>query len=650
MKRQTPTRPKQLGFFQSTNKLSLKNPKSLTQQKLQSSNLNNNQFQNPGNLMFDSLPNLISSPINTAKKIPKSSRGVEFDSPYNIQNATFRTHQKPNQAEKEKSKNLAIKLQDNTKVNHLEEDFSPIHQNPDRFSKKTGQLSYFNPRPVQIRDKHYKSQLTQERESQGFDEVRERQPSLTLNQDQGGSGSKEYSPGDHRRNASELPRLNTGRTITNPWDEGINLGEMTLIEGAKIRRKRAKFKRDWNKIFTDSNLRLIQVLKSRKEENKVRSGAYASHNNSAAVILDNESIIADSVLDAVSQVGNSTRNAAHAAARSVKNDLDDAALATMPQSLVEYLNLAAPKKSRLGKRSASTANLRPRKYSNQKKSKFTVTHSQQVLGGLRPKKFSINSNDKNRSKFNKYTPMGNLHSRNNSRGGDSSVGKKNNKSPNDSIFRFEQDLGSKAQKYAMSRRQTIIDAEAANQAQLEVPKKTFGVAESTPKVAKKSPRIKSVYDQMERRKCREILRMLEAKSLGAKIYFKTGKSDHKKGQKATATTTGNQTEEVKVRIPRLIGAGRRREFGKVTKLKGTTDLSEKTGGDGGIPGFGDRDESGRMGFIQNLMRTLKYKSAESISLDWKTRGRLLEYDKIRKEVLELDSWKRNQFDGTLYYS
>lgn len=48
----------------------------------------------------------------------------------------------------------------------------------------------------------------------------------------------------------------------------INLGDVSLIQSARIRRSRSKIKKDWNKIFTESNLRLIQVMKQRKNEEK----------------------------------------------------------------------------------------------------------------------------------------------------------------------------------------------------------------------------------------------------------------------------------------------------------------------------------------------------------------------------------------------
>jgi len=327
----------------------------------------------------------------------------------------------------------------------------------------------------------------------------------------------------------------------------IDMGALSLIESAKLRRERQHIERDWNKIFTESNLRLIQVLKSRKKK-KIH------------------------------------HNLGWKKAKEI--DENDRLRSPVPLKM---------KKERL--QSKSVSNLKS--VGHEIKPESSVNSSTLRTGG--------------RIQLKRGKSMKNFR--------------------------------------------------------------------------------KQIYDLEEKKKCKEILRMLEIKSLENKHYFNTLKMKEEKKKYNMLPSTeinfpqgktfserysefnGNidpiaarfkkKRENSKnyksalglnlapLKIPRLIGAGRRREFGSVTKLENSNDQEEKRKSKNA--GFEEAElmkvmdsAEDKPSFIQGVIKTLQYKPADSIGLDWKTRGKLLDYSSIRTEVLSLDQWKRQHLSGQIY--
>ena len=334
---------------------------------------------------------------------------------------------------------------------------------------------------------------------------------------------------------SNLPKIDMPGA---PTHSKVDPGALSLIESVKLRRKRQQVKRDWNKIFTESNLRLIQVLKSRKKQ------AIKPH-----------------------------------LGWKVAKEIDE----------YDRLMTPLPKSLKKNKGSKSLCNL---KGLNQELSVKTVETQR-------------NEPEENSFKFSKQHSMSNLKG--------------------------------------------------------------------------------SEYDRFEKRKCKEILKMLETKSLESKIYFNNLKQkeelkkfrmlneDNMPKKKTFAqrfveysgnidpiaerfiknrknSKSAKLMKMPRMKIPRLIGAGRRREFGSVSKARTDREAESK------IVDGGEEAElmkvmdvgMNKPSFIEKMMKTLRYRPAEHIKADWKMREKLLEYEKVRTEVLTLNQWKREHKSGQIY--
>lgn len=283
-------------------------------------------------------------------------------------------------------------------------------------------------------------------------------------------------------NQKRLPRLKNskrGRSLNK------DLSRASLIESARIRRSRSKIRKDWNKIFTESNLRLIQVMKSRKNTNKTFD------NKKGWKTADPDSILKTEIEE-----------------EPIPKEIEELKKSIEIEEQAELLNPI--------KKSKTFSNLQNK---------------------VKPKKF--------------FSP------------------------------------------------------EKSDEKKIEMDNLT------------------SLYDEIERQRCKEILKMLETRALSKHVVKSTKEEKIEKGGK--------------IRIPRLINAGRRREFGQSTKLQAEKKLSQI-----------DNNVDSNSSFIQKLMRKLQYKSLESIDLDWKIREKLLEFERVREEVHRLDNWKKRQQTGGLY--
>lgn len=161
---------------------------------------------------------------------------------------------------------------------------------------------------------------------------------------------------------------------------------------------------------------------------------------------------------------------------------------------------------------------------------------------------------------------------------------------------------------------------------------------------KKKRNITCKYDELERERCKDILKMLESKALSktmTKVIKEAENNGLKSKQKSeTKLVKVNDNNETipKIKIPRLINGGTRSRFRNNSKLQAEKQI-----------GNVDNELEKNLSFIQKLTRKLQYKTVDSIELDWRIREKLLEFEKVKVEVNGLDEWKDKQERGGVHF-